>query len=122
MSVCVFGHLPAVLGFGGAVTGVILAVGEHTRLGRTGVVDDGMHRIVMDEAVMPELGCDAVVELLPPVGSELVPKKESVEASAVAATVVGEELPEVVEGGCHTNWPDKKGGVMADECQRVKGL
>ena len=53
LAVCIFGHPPAVLGFGGAVSGVIFAVGEHAGLRRSGVVDNSVYGVVVDETVLP---------------------------------------------------------------------
>ena len=93
-----FWSYASVLGFGGSVSGIILAVGEHAGLRRSGVVDNGVYRVVVDETVLPEFGRDVVVETLLLLGCECAPEKIGVESAPVAAAVVCEELPEVVEG------------------------
>jgi hypothetical protein len=57
-----------------------------------------VYRVVVDETVLPEFGCDGVVEALLLLGCESAPEKISVESAPVAAAVVGKKLPEVVEG------------------------
>ena len=64
----------------------------------SGVVDNGVYRVVVDETVLPEFGCDGVVEALLLLGCESAPEKTGVESAPVAAAVVGKKLPEVVEG------------------------